>query len=65
MVGPPQSGGMEAVVGLPAKQQVRGSQPPGACFMQLPASELLLFLFPSQKGQILVRFGETVKPACL
>ena len=50
-VGPLQSGGMEAVVWLPAKQQVRGSQPPpGACFMQISASESLLFLFSLTEG---------------
>ena len=64
VVGPPQSGGMEAVVWLLAKQQVQGPQPTLACFMQIPASESLLFLFfPSQKRQILARFGEAVKPA--
>ena len=47
MVGPPQSGGMEAVVWLPAKQQVRG---PGACFMQILGSELLLFLISLTEG---------------
>ena len=64
-MGLPQSGGMEAVVWLPAKQQAWGPQaPPGACFMQIPASESLLFLF-SQKGQIPAGFGEATKPACL
>ena len=44
VVGPPRSGGMEAVLWLPAKQQVRGPQPsPGTCLMQIPASESLLF----------------------
>ena len=38
--------------------------PPGACFMQIPASESLLF-FPSQKGQIPAGFGEAAKPTCL
>ena len=49
--GPLQSGGMEAVVWLLAKQQVRGSPgPPGARSMQIPASELLLFLFSFTEG---------------
>ena len=44
-MGPPRNGGMEAVVWPLAKQQVRGGpqSPPGACFMQIPASESLLF----------------------
>ena len=37
----------------------------GACFMQIPASESLLFLFPTQKGQVPAEFGEAAKPACL
>ena len=41
VVGPPQSGGM-AGTGSPAL--------PGACFMQIPASELLLFLFSLTEG---------------
>ena len=49
----------------PAKQQAWGPQArPGACFMQIPASESLPFLF-SQKGQIPAGFGEAAKPACL
>ena len=48
VVGPPRSGGMEAVVWLPAKQQVPSSS--GACFMQIPASESLLFLFSLTEG---------------
>ena len=51
-MGPPRSRGMEAVLWLPAKQQVQGPQPPppGACFMQIPASESLLFLSPLTQG---------------
>ena len=50
----------------PGKTAGTGSPaPPGAHFMQIPASESLLFLFFSQKGQILAGFGEAVKPACL
>ena len=39
--------------------------PPGACFMQIPASESLLFLFSLTEGEIPARFGEAVKPVCL
>ena len=46
-------------------RRYRVPSPPGACFMQIPASELLLFFFFPQKGQIPAGFGEAVKPACL
>ena len=62
VVGPLQSGGMEAVVWLPAKQQVWGPSPPDACFMQIPGSESLLFLFSLTEG---AGCGEAVKPTCL
>ena len=42
------------MVWLPAKQQVPSGSPapPGACFMQIPASESLLFLFfPHRRGK--------------
>ena len=38
-------------VAAPGKTSGTGSPAPsGACFMQIPASELLFFPFPSQKG---------------
>ena len=48
MVGFPQSGGMEAVLQLPAKHRVWGS--PDPCFMQIPASESLVFPFSLTEG---------------
>ena len=62
MVGPPQSGVMEAVLWLLAKQQVRVPSLPGTCFMWIPASESLLFLFSLIEG---AGFGEASKAACL
>ena len=52
VMGHSQSGGMEAVWWLLAKQQVWGPQPPPprACFMQIPASESLFFLFSLTEG---------------
>ena len=42
---------MEAVLWLPANSRCGVSSPLGACFMQIPASESLLFLFSLTEGE--------------
>ena len=51
--------------GQEEKNRPRDKATPGACFILIPTCESLLFLFPSQKGQILAGLGEAAKIECL